>query len=300
MNKELPIKTIDCPSGNESSEICPWAPRSGSIRDFPKYGVVECLNCHLVTHETDLRDFIDYKSGSMHDWASGYGGTLETPKEDILRRLEAIIALSNKNEINSILDFGSGEGEMVFALSEFFKVSGLEPEDNARKRCIKQNAEVFESNEEIQNKNLTFDLITLFHVVEHFYAPYLELNRILNLLNPGGRLIIETPNSQDALLTKYQSSAFSEFTYWSHHPMLHSANSLVKLLEKAGFEIEENTSVQRYGLANHMFWLTSGRPGGHVIWGEMFSRETESSYGKDLVNRGISDTLWVVAKKPLA
>ena len=82
--------------------------------------------------------------------------------------------------------------------------------------------------------------------------------------------------------------------------MLHSANSLVKLLEKAGFEIEENTSVQRYGLANHMFWLTSGRPGGHVIWGEMFSRETESSYGKDLVNRGISDTLWVVAKKPLA
>jgi len=26
----------------------------------------------------------------MHDWAAGYGGTLETPREDISRRLEAI------------------------------------------------------------------------------------------------------------------------------------------------------------------------------------------------------------------
>lgn len=78
----------------------------------------------------------------MHDWASGYGGTLDTPKEDISRRIAAINSLSSQSQINSILDFGSGKGEMVFALSEFFKVSGLEPEDNARKDCLKENAEI--------------------------------------------------------------------------------------------------------------------------------------------------------------
>jgi cyclopropane fatty-acyl-phospholipid synthase-like methyltransferase len=234
----------------------------------------------------------------MHDWAAGYGGTLNTPKEDISRRIAAINSLASQSQINSILDFGSGKGEMVFALSELFNVSGLEPEDNARKDCLKENAEIFASAEEIQGLNRKFDLVTLFHVVEHFYRPFLEFDRVSNLLNSGGYLIIETPNSQDALLTKYESKAFSEFTYWSHHPMLHSSNSLVKLLEKSGFEIVESTSVQRYGLSNHLYWLSMGQPGGHVIWDEAFSETTEASYREDLVNQGKSDTLWVVARKP--
>jgi SAM-dependent methyltransferase len=202
-------------------------------------------------------------------------------------------------QIKTILDFGSGYGEMVFALSEFFSVSGLEPEDGARERCIKQNAEVYSSVDEIKEKNIKFDLVTLFHVIEHFYTPALELTRIYDLLNSGGYLIVETPNSQDALLTTYMSSAFSEFTYWSHHPMLHSSYSLTKTITTIGFEIVENTSVQRYGLSNHLYWLVKGRPGGHVIWEEMFSDLTESLYSKDLAKNDTCDTLWFIAKKPL-
>ena len=80
--------------------------------------------------------------------------------------------------------------------------------------------------------------------------------------------------------------------------MLHSANSLVNLLEKSGFEIVENSAVQRYGLSNHLYWLSNEKPGGHVIWDETFSEETEAAYRDDLVNKGISDTLWFVARKP--
>jgi ubiquinone/menaquinone biosynthesis C-methylase UbiE len=234
----------------------------------------------------------------MHDWAAGYGGTLETPKEDISRRLEAIKELSSSGDVKTILDFGSGKGEMVFALAKYFKASGLEPEDNARRRCLNKDLEIYSSTDEIQMKEVSFDLVTLFHVVEHFYKPSLELKRIYDLLRPGGYLIVETPNSQDALLTKYKSKAFSDFTYWSHHPMLHSSYSLAKLISKTGFEIMENTQVQRYGLSNHMYWLTNGQPGGHVIWEGMFSQITESLYQKDLVNSNISDTLWIVSKKP--
>ena len=273
-------------------------PRIGSIRDFPKFGVVECASCQLVTHETDLRKFVDYKSGSMHDWASSYGGTLETPKEDISRRLEAIKKLSSTSNIKTILDFGSGRGEMVFAMREYFKVSGLEPEDNAREQCLKKGAEFYSSIKDLQNNSLKFDLVTLFHVVEHFYTPLLELERIFSVLKPGGYIVVETPNSQDALLTKYKLDTFADFTYWSHHPMLHSANSLGKLLKYSGFEIVDGTSVQRYSLSNHLYWLTYGAPGGHVAWCEMFSEETYKAYGRDLVTAGLADTLWFVAKKP--
>lgn len=289
---------IDCPLGKLSAESCPWIVRPGYIRDFPKIGVVECANCLLVTHETDLRDSIDYKSGSMHAWASGYGGTMESPKEDISRRIEAINSLASQNPITSILDFGSGEGDMLSALSQNFESWGLEPEDTARENCQRRNLKVFGSIDEIQNMKSTFDLITLFHVVEHFYSPTLELQFIFDLLNPGGFLIVETPNSQDALLTSYYCEAFSHFTYWSHHPMLHSASSLLELVVNTGFVSAEVMHVQRYGLANHLYWLVQKKPGGHEFWRNKFSKSTEASYAQDLINEGKSDTLWLIARKP--
>ena len=293
------IKSIECPSGNASADNCPWEKRSGSIRDFPKYGVEECSNCHLVTHEKDLREFIDYHSGSMHSWAAGYGGTLETPKEDISRRVEAIRSLSQRHRVQRILDFGSGNGEMIGALSEYFIVEGLEPEEQARTKCIIDGKKVSTSIEELTKSSEKFDLVTLFHVVEHFYNPKIEFARIFDLLHPGGILIVETPNAEDALLTEYQNEAFSNFTYWSHHPMLHSKVSLSNLVTTAGFRNIDAKTVQRYGLANHLYWMTHQRAGGHVYWDDRFSSTTEASYAQDLINQGKADTLWLEAEKPV-
>ena len=273
--------------------------RKGAIRDFPKYGVEECSNCHLVTHERDLREFIDYQSGSMHNWAAGYGGSLETPKEDILRRVEAIRILSLNHKVNSILDFGSGNGEMISALSEHFTVEGLEPEEQARAKCVSEGKKVSASIEELVESSAKFDLIALFHVVEHFYNPKIEFERIYDLLNPGGLLILETPNSEDALLTIYENEAFSNFTYWSHHPMLHSSLSLTNLVSAARFSNIEVKTVQRYGLANHLYWLTHQKAGGHVYWENRFSQITETSYAQDLIEQGKADTLWLTAIRPI-
>ena len=259
----------------------------------------ECSNCHLVTHEQDLREFIDYQSGSMHSWAAGYGGTLETPKEDISRRVEAIKFLSQSHEVKRILDFGSGSGEMIAALSEYFSVEGLEPEEQARVKCLSEGKKVSASTEELTKSSAKFDLVVLFHVVEHFYKPKIEFARIFDLLNPGGLLILETPNSEDALLTEYQNKAFSNFTYWSHHPMLHSSMSLSNLVTTAGFSNVDVKTVQRYGLANHLYWMTHQRAGGHVYWEDKFSPVTETSYAQDLIEHGKADTLWLKAQKPL-
>jgi SAM-dependent methyltransferase len=297
LKRGLKIKSIECPSGKASVDDCPWKKRNGSIRDFPEYGVEECSDCQLVTHERDLREFIDYRSGSMHSWAAGYGGTLETPKQDISRRVEAIKAVSQSHKVKRILDFGSGNGEMISALSDQFSVEGLEPEEQARKRCISEGIKVFASVDELTKSSAKFDLVTLFHVVEHFYNPKIEFARIYDLLNPGGLLILETPNAEDALLTEYQNEAFSNFTYWSHHPMLHSSVSLSNLVATAGFSNIDAKMVQRYGLANHLYWMTEQKAGGHVHWENKFSPVTETSYAQDLIKQGKADTLWLKAEK---
>ena len=298
MKRGTKIKSIECPSGSASADNCSWKKRKGSIRDFPEYGVEECSDCHLVTLERDLRQFIDYQSGSMHSWAAGYGGTLETPKEDVSRRVEAIKSLSQIHKVSRILDFGSGSGEMLDALSEFFIVEGLEPEEQARAKCISAGKKVSASIDELTKSSAKFDLVTLFHVVEHFYNPKIEFARILDILHPGGILVIETPNSEDALLTEYQNEAFCNFTYWSHHPMLHSSLSLTNLVSAEGYKDVDVRGIQRYGIANHLYWMTHQKAGGHIYWGDKFSQSTELAYAQDLIDRGKADTLWLQATKP--
>jgi len=81
--------------------------------------------------------------------------------------------------------------------------------------------------------------------------------------------------------------------------MLHSMRSLTALTENSGFEKVEYRGIQRYGLSNHLYWLAEGKPGGHTLWEKIFSAGTESSYSNDLMKEGLTDTLWVVAQKPI-
>ena len=78
------------------------------------------------------------------------------------------------------------------------------------------------------------------------------------MLKPGELIVIETPNAYYALVTKYGFNTFQNFTYWLHHPILHSHESLATLVLRIGFSIVENMGLQRYGLANHLYWLVKG------------------------------------------
>jgi 2-polyprenyl-3-methyl-5-hydroxy-6-metoxy-1,4-benzoquinol methylase len=288
---------IECPISGERAEKCNWITRDGSVRDCPSTGVIECKNCQIVTHSSDLSQGVNYENGTMHDWATGYGDSLPGPATDIARRVASIKDLEKKYKFKSILDFGCGNGGMINALSTFYRTSGIEPDLRARGLANQSGSKVYESAELALADGVLVDVITLFHVVEHFYDPTKELVRIHNLLKPGGLVIIETPNSCDALLTTYGNSAFQNFTYWSHHPMLHSHKSLQTMVERNKFTILENIGTQRYDLSNHLYWLAKGLPGGHEVWSGMLSGDAIESYARSLEVNKTCDTLWLVAKK---
>ena len=290
------MQEVQCPSLNPINE-CDWRSIKGKVRDFPSENVIRCFDCKLVVHQNDLRESVNYEDGSMHKWSEGYGGNLGAPADDITRRIKKLKTLKTEKKVQTVLDFGCGQGEMIVAMSPFFEVAGLEPELQSRAKCQETGLKVFSSVQEIKKTNEQFDLITLFHVFEHFYSPFEELEMIKEVLKPGGRLLIETPNSSDALLNLFESESFSNFTFWSHHPMLHSRISLEKTLETAGFVVELSEGHQRYGLANHLYWLSQNMPGGHLEWRDFFSAETERNYESDLANLQMSDTLWVVASR---
>lgn len=114
-----------------------------------------------------------------------------------------------KKDAKSILDIGAGTGDFLsFIQSESRSVTGIEP--NSKARELAQNKGIF-LEEDINNvKGKVFDVITMWHVLEH--VPNLK-ETILNveaLLKPNGVLIVAVPNfySFDAAYYKSFWAAF--------------------------------------------------------------------------------------------
>lgn len=284
-----------CPlDGGGDRSLCQYRSREGSVRDFPAVGVKECLRCGVVKHAENLQSHVNYSSSSMHAWKTEYFSGTETPKpRDINRRVEKV--RKHLTQGSFICDIGSGFGEMVLALNESFSTSGVEPEVKAREFSLSNGLMVYESVDKAKEMGLTFEALTIFHVIEHITNPHKFLHDLKPILKPGGLVFIETPNANDALLTKYALSSFQSFTYWSHHPILYTKKSLSDLLILNGFSVLENSGTQRYKLGNHLYWLSCGKPGGHLQWQEFEDSPASEAYSEHLIKEEINDTLLIVA-----
>ena len=131
----------------------------------------------------------------------------------------------------------------------------------------------------------------MFHVLEHIPDPKLILDELSEMLADGGQIIIEVPNADDVLLTLYNNKPFSHFTYWSCHLFLYTAKTLQMLFNQMNLKVNYIKQIQRYPLANHLYWLANGKPGGHQKWHFLDSPELHTAYEKQLAAVGKCDTI---------
>jgi SAM-dependent methyltransferase len=103
-----------------------------------------------------------------------------------------------------------------------------------------------------------FDTVTLFHVIEHLPRPVSFLQRCLELLRSGGKLLIEVPNGADALV--YSCPPYRSFYWQRAHLSYFDAPRLDLVLRRAGFDEFTVKGVQRYGVRNLLQWVDVGKP----------------------------------------
>ena len=140
-------------------------------------------------------------------------------------------------------------------------------------------------------KKKKFDLITAFHVFEHLKEPKKILKLLSKKLTNDGQIIIEVPNSEDALLTLYENKKFQNFTYWSQHLYLFNSDTLRILANQCGLKIFSIKHIQRYSLSNHLYWLSKGKPDGQKIWTFMENIKLNKEYERQLSSIGKTDTI---------
>ena len=131
----------------------------------------------------------------------------------------------------------------------------------------------------------------MWHVLEHLDDPVPVLRGLSDMLTDNGSLLIEVPNADDALISLYESDAFKDFTYWECHLYLYTTETLKRLVDMAGLKVNFITQYQRYPLSNHLYWLTKGKPGGHIVWNMIRDEALDKAYGAKLARLGIADTI---------
>jgi 2-polyprenyl-3-methyl-5-hydroxy-6-metoxy-1,4-benzoquinol methylase len=261
--------------------------RKGQVRDAADLNILECTACGLVT----LNSLSHIQAGFYEK--SGMHGTESTPMADWLkdtdwddqRRFDMLKpTLPNKK----LLDFGCGAGGFLNKAQHLAGfVAGIELELRVQKHWHNEIA----IHPNIESAGGGYDLITAFHVVEHLSDPVATLKSLATKLSKNGRMVVEVPSSEDALLTLYDSSAFQHFTYWSQHLFLFNAETLCRLAKQAGLRIVSIQQFQRYPLSNHLHWLSQGEPGGHQKWAFLDSPELKAAYANALASVAKCDTL---------
>lgn len=272
-----------------------------SVFEDEKSGVIWLNDTVKESHYSCLKSFWKVKDGEL------FLDSVSDSKNERYWNKETLVEARNKCEKDSkrrfqmmkerynpecsVLDVGTGTGGFLKIASSYFRsIHGMEIQQDLLQSLIEDGLKVFPEIKHGQK----YDVVTMFHVFEHLTKPMETLVDIYDVLDENGTLVVEVPHAKDALISKYKCKPFQKFTFWEEHLVLHTTESLRTLLEKAGFRNVRFQNVQRYPLANHIFWLMEGKPGGQNV---LNVKDEDRSYEKFLIESNMTDTIVAFATK---
>ncbi|ECP7610354.1 class I SAM-dependent methyltransferase [Campylobacter jejuni] len=274
--------------------------REGKVRDDESINILECSECGLVFLDKQKTNDEYYKNDSMlssdfFKYTQREGANLEQQKRifdiDNSFIIKKRYSFLKRTLIGKkILEFGSGHADFLILAKEVAdSVTGIELE-NVDDIYKQHNIPLYKNLTDIAGEG-DFDIIGAFHVLEHLQDPIAILKELSTCLNENGKMIIEVPNADDALLTIYKNKAYMNFIYWSPHLYSYNRNTLTKIAQKAGLTVDYIKCIQKYPLSNTLYWLSKGKPGGHKQWEFLDNFIIQENYEQTLASLGATDTL---------
>ena len=155
-----------------------------------------------------------------------------------------------------VLDVGCGDGRLLEAFASRGVarplLHGLELSDGSVERARARGFDVRrERFEDAGFPEAFFQLIVLQQVIEHVGDPAAVLAKIARLLQPGGAVVLETPNAASWDHRLFRGRHWGGY-HFPRHFFLFTAPSLRALLRRAGLEPGPVTS-----LPSPSFWVQS-------------------------------------------
>ena len=194
---------------------CPWCGSKNShlhlqLKDYfltqESFEIVECDDCHLLyTTPRPTPDVIGnyYKSENYFSHQENKKGFVpriyEAVKKVNIKRKFALatdgILLENDRQM---LEIGCGVGDFLhYAEQKGWHCYGAEPSDDAVKILkLKSDAKVVKPEQIESFSDASFDLICMWHVLEHVDNLKWQITQLKRLAKPHGRIVVAVPNYQ--------------------------------------------------------------------------------------------------------
>ena len=159
-------------------------------------------------HDEELDMLVTYPQPSLENLGKYYESVDYISHTDSKRSLfekcyHFIKSIALKNKLNlvnslqptkgSILGIGAGTGDFLSVVKENgWNTIGVEPSEKAKAIAQKKGVSFVEQTSELENNS--FDVITMWHVLEHVPNLDNQIKELKRLLKPNGSLIIAVPN----------------------------------------------------------------------------------------------------------
>ncbi len=228
----------------QSLKACPLCGHVGSqnfikARDYlvthDPFHIQKCDSCNfLYTNPRPSLDEIgkfyqssDYLSHAKSDYSPMSVLYSAARKYMINQKLKWINKLPHTG--NKLLDYGCGVGTFLkYCQKKNWQVWGVEPAETARTLAVEKLGNRVHSSLS-SSSDKSFDVITLWHVLEHIHEMNQTLEQLLSLLSKDGWILIAVPNS-DALDAKVYKEYWAGFDLPRH--LYHFVPETMKLLAK--------------------------------------------------------------------
>lgn len=177
------------------------------IKDFSisqqQFSLAECENCSLrITVGAPDKESIGpyYKSEEYISHTNTNKGIVnqlyQWVRKYMLSKKRKLIEDVSGKKVGALLDYGSGTGAFVRYMQQAgWNTTGIEPDADARQVATEQFQINLLDASELESLNTAqFDVITLWHVLEHIHDLQRTIQKLKDLLKPDGVLIIAVPN----------------------------------------------------------------------------------------------------------
>jgi len=231
-------------------------------------------------------------------------------------RIDIIKGYLNKDM--RLLEIGCSAGMFLYHIKEHVReIMGIDY-DSASASFAENKCSCKVYRDDIQNTDIemgSLDIICILSTLEHVRNPYDLILNCKKHLKPKGLIYIEVPNLKDALLNEYDVPSYNEFYFTTAHLWYFTANSLIELMKKSGFQ-GERFYVQEYNIMNHFHWIDSETPQKDCIPGlsvpcfplqknvnsatgdklNDFMKEIDFRYKEILINLGITSSVSFIGR----
>ncbi len=209
--------------------------------------VLRCADCGLVFLPQSLA-----VTGVYHDGADPY--YVEQAEERIVNahRLLELVPRGGR-----LLDVGCACGFLLVAARDRgFEVHGIEASKWASEYARREYGLDVQTGQldDIEGSTQRYDVAVLADVIEHFTDPRAAVRRLQQMLAPGGRLLILTPDIGSVV------ARVAGARWWGlldDHYFYFSRATLARLLESEGFAVERVTALGRQFPLHHWIFKLS-------------------------------------------